>query len=103
MRNTLFWRNRVFGVKVHLPPPIATNPDCRDVGFSRHCPLAASWAFRGVIHDGGAVMSKENDPGIDNLNGSEGAMLVELFYKAEHLVLIPYFCLNVRKVGHKDS
>ena len=78
----------MLGMKVHLPAAIATNPDSGDIRVAGHCVGAAGGCLRGVIHECGDIGAEEDHMGIEQFDGSKGALLMELFHERENLIPI---------------
>jgi len=66
---------------MHVPATVATNPYRGNICFAGQCSGAAGGCLRGVIHDCGDVRREEGDAGINKLNGSKGAVFMELLYE----------------------
>jgi hypothetical protein len=98
----LLCRDRVLGVKMHLPATVAVKPDSRYVRFSGQSASAAGGRLRGVIHEGGDIRSEEDDLRIKNLDRGKTAVLMKLPDEGENLIPVPYLLFDINKVWRKE-
>ena len=98
----LFWRDRVLGVKMHLPATVAVHPNSGYVCFAGHRVSATGGILRSVIHESGDIGAEELNMWIKKLDGRESALLMESGDKSENLIPVPYLLFDTGEVGQKE-